>query len=396
MLRIPAAFMLLVCAAPAYSQEYVFFDRFESGSVCTQDLDGDGWTVCGGDCCDTPGSCPIASELINPGALEVLNNGVDDDCDTATSDKTAPDPCSSAIDFSTTALELAQAIELCQSTTLSPPPPQRKWGLLAAELKKPDGTAPTGTQLSTMQSFQGAVLANYGTGGVLPQVGNTMAGLSSGRMRDQNDPGFVQPSTGTDHGFPGLPPADYLAAHGGQLPGASGCSGACPAGSGANDGINLHLTIRVPTNVDALALQHRYFQAGFSGWYCSAYNDFVLVLLDTQATGVPADRNIAFDVNGNPLSLNSAYFDLCDPVGCYLCPAGTAQLTGTGLLPTSGHQGAGTLWRQAVAPVIPGETVVLQLMVFDVSDNIDDVIGLFDAFEWIPVPGTQPPKTASE
>ena len=43
------------------------------------DADGDGFTTCGGDCCDSTECANPA--LVNPGAFDVPGNGVDDDCD---------------------------------------------------------------------------------------------------------------------------------------------------------------------------------------------------------------------------------------------------------------------------------------------------------------------------
>ena len=56
------------------------------------DHDGDGWARVDGDLDDT-------NPLVNPGACEILNNGIDDDCDTSTSDTGDPD-CSTAAVFS--------------------------------------------------------------------------------------------------------------------------------------------------------------------------------------------------------------------------------------------------------------------------------------------------------
>ena len=117
-----------------------------------------------------------------------------------------------------------------------------------------------------------------------------MAGLSSGRMRDENDPNYAAVSPGTEFGHDQNPPAGYLAAHGNALPSASGCAGACPAGAGANDGINLRLTIRVPTNALSFRYRFRYFTAEYWNWQCTVYNDFYLALLTTGAAGIPAAR----------------------------------------------------------------------------------------------------------
>jgi cysteine-rich repeat protein len=44
--------------------------------------------------------------------------------------------------------------------------------------------------------------------------------------------------------------------------------------------------------------------------------------------------------------------------------------------------GGGTGWLTATAPVVPGETIELDLMIFDVTDNITDSLVLIDGFEW--------------
>lgn len=352
------------------------------------DYDGDGWTTCNGDCCDSlfqncGGGEP---KLINPGAFEVLNNGIDDDCDAASSDAVAPAACSAAADFSgVTGTDVAKAIDLCQFTTANPAFPAKKWGVISALQRTANGLVPAAAQLSDMQNWQTAILANYGTGGILPKKGSTMAGLSTGRMRDQNDAGYVDPNSGTEFGWDGSPPAAYLAAHAGALPGSAGCSGSCPKGTGANDPVNIQLTIRVPTNAQSFSYDFRFVSAEYWDWACSNYNDFYLALLQTGAAGIPADKNISFDSKKNPVSVNNGFFEVCSKKGCYTCPSGTASLAGTGMQIASssgGVTGGATTWLTTDAPIVPGETMQLELMIFDVTDNILDSLVLLDNFRW--------------
>ena len=53
------------------------------------DADGDGYTTCGGDCCDNPNLCSNPA-MVNPGAYDVPGDGVDNDCDGLIDDDPAP------------------------------------------------------------------------------------------------------------------------------------------------------------------------------------------------------------------------------------------------------------------------------------------------------------------
>lgn len=344
------------------------------------DLDGDGWTRCDGDCCDDPSTCASPAS-VNPGAFEVAGNGVDDDCDPTTPD-TGPVDCSTSAKFGgVTALDLARAMGLCRSTTQNAPLADRTWGLIDASFTNADGSTPAAAALTAMQDSQSAVLADYGTGGVLPISGATMAGISTGMMRDEDDPGYVAPNPGTDFGRTGNPPAGYLAAHAGSLPSLPSCNGTgCAVGSGANDSIDLRLVIRVPTNATFLDYEYRFFSSEYAQYACSAYNDFHLALLTSGAAGLPGDGNIAFDANGNPMSVNSGSLSICTPSGCYACFDGATQLQGTGMEVNA--TGGGTPWLQVRAPVVAGETITLDMMIFDVTDGTLDSIVLLDGFHW--------------
>src|SRR5207237_1270115 len=108
------------------------------------------------------------------------------------------------------------------------------------------------------------------------------------------------------------------------------------------------------------------------------YNDFYLALMQSKAPGIPADHNISFDALNNPVSVNNGFFQVCKKKGCYTCPNGIGDLAGTGMEkvdPFAGGNsvtGGGTTWLTTDAPVVPGETIVLDFMVFDVSDGILD------------------------
>jgi hypothetical protein len=169
-----------------------------------------------------------------------------------------------------------------------------------------------------------------------------------------------------------------------MLPASQGCSGSCPAGSGANDSVNIRLTIRVPTNALSFSYKFKFNSAEYWTYSCTAYNDFFLALLQTTAPGIPADENISFDSLGNPVSVNNGFFEVCVAKGCYACPAGTSELQGTGL--EVGNTGGATKWLTTDAPVTPGEDMMLELMIFDVSDGVLDSLVLLDAFKWNPVP----------
>ncbi len=353
------------------------------------DDDGDGWSVCDGDCCDRAGPCSATPELVNPGAMEVAGNQVNDDCNPATNDGATTAQCSETELFTgVTGEDVARAMDLCQFTTLKPASAaEMTWGVISAEVLRADGSIPTDVELTNMQNYQAAVLTDYGTGGIVPVGASTMAGLSSGRMRDEGDVDYVAPVGGTQFQTTTVePPAVYTAAHGGALaPGSCGSS-TCPTGSGANDSVLIRLTVRVPTNALSFSYNFRFLSGEYQNYQCSSFNDYFLALLTTGAEGIPADRNISFDPMLNPISVNNSFFQLCggNSMNCSTCPEGTAALEGTGM--EEGNYGGGTLWLTTTAPVVPGEVMTLDLTVFDVSDWSLDSLVLLDNFQWSLLP----------
>ncbi len=101
------------------------------------------------------------------------------------------------------------------------------------------------------------------------------------------------------------------------------------------------------------------------------------------AAGIPAGKNISFDALGNAVSVNNAFFSVCAPGGCYTCPSGTAEFAGTGL---QGGVGGGSDWLTTTAPVVPGETLTMEFVIFDVGDALWDSSVLLDDFQWSVTP----------
>lgn len=346
------------------------------------DHDGDGWTACEGDCCEWVGpNCPVPKH-VNPGAFETLLDGIDNDCDPSTPDVGPPSCDPGPIFAQVTPHDIAWAMDLCQSAAPSPPKPQKTWGLLDATFLLADGSAPSAAQLADIESWQTAVLPSFGDV-ITPHVGTTMAGLSTGRMRDAGDAGFASPAPGTDFGSVSTLPASYLAAHNGAIPGLSLCGGSCPGGAGAYDSVRVRLTLRAPTNKQSFSYDLRYFSIEYGARPCSPYNDGFVALLQSAAVGLPIDHNISYDALANPLLANNAFFSSCVPQGCYTCPAGTAELAGTGM-----ELGGDSGWLTTDAPMVPGETFQLDLLIFDVSDGEGDTHVLLDNFRWNGPPGS--------
>jgi hypothetical protein len=353
------------------------------------DLDGDGWTVCNGDCCEVPGPGCSNPKLVNPGAFEVPGDGVDNNCDGIV-DNPVTTACSTASKFSgVTGNDVAQAMDICQTTTANATGTMKKWGLISATQLHADGTVATASEA---QNSQTAIKTNFGTGGVVPKKNSTLAVISSGMARAAADSGWVLPISGTTFtssiAFPGAGPLQtYTSAHGNALlPGHCG-STTCPVGTGANDSINIRLVIRTPTNAQGFSYDFRFFSAEYQTFQCTAYNDYYLAILTSGAPGIPTDHNISFDALNNPVSVNNGFFQDCGGNGksCGTCPYGTGALAGTGFDQVAG---GATEWLTTDAPIVPGETITLDLMVFDVSDHIYDTLVLLDNFRWSLTPVT--------
>jgi hypothetical protein len=359
------------------------------------DEDGDGYTNCTGDCCDSTAEGCTAPERVNPGAFEAPGNELDDDCDGNVDNSSAATCDQSLASNSANAEDYARAIDICQTATPG------HWGVVSAKFTKADGT---GAPLDV----QRAIRTDWGSTGV--QLGNALAVLSTAHAATptQNNPAYSDVN-GTDHGVTSGYPADWFSANGNALPNAPGCP--APIAEGAFDPVMFELKLRAPTNAQSFSMKINFMSAEFPEYVCTFYNDFFVVLLDSGFAGTPAnpaDGNLAFYQNAAgerfPVGVNLAsgdtgLFTVCrnGPTGCSGTNPGTIntcgsdqELTGTGFdapeafggCSANDQTGGGTGWLQTSGNVVPGEEITLRIGVWDTSDGILDSTALIDAFQW--------------
>ncbi len=371
------------------------------------DADGDGWTSCGGDCCDNPNLCgnPAA---VNPGAFEVAGDGVDNDCDGHV-DNPLPLCDSGMTSNSTTPMDYAKAMDLCQTSGSGSPPKNAmgpKWGVISAGWSYANGTGTPGANGHSIRP-------HYGTG-TMPQVGGSLVEISTGHAAAQDDgsaaPSYEDLESGTGNGGSSPFPSDWFTANNSKLPNAPGCP--APDGNTANDPTMLTLSIRVPTNAESFSLKTNFFSSEFPEYVCSPYNDFFVVLLDSTYTGSgsaanPADKNLAFyqdpagmkyPVGVNLAANNTGLFTQCvnGTLGCDASGGGsissctgTTELAGTGLdtaepgeCDSNSLEGGGTGWLTTTGNVVPGEIITVRIAIWNTSDDALQSLAVIDGFTW--------------
>ena len=324
------------------------------------DGDGDGWTGAAGDCND-------CTDLMNPGALDYAGNNIDEDCNGIPDD--SPTDCDGALPIdSMDPMDGARAMGLCKATTGAD-----DWGVVSAEYIMVDGSPNNG---SFEYHLGHGILGHFGNE-VNPQEGTKLFAVSSGTARNPTDPGYDDVSgydkyyqTNAAPGFPKESPA---------------CPGVVTGE--AHDSIALRVRIRTPTNAKSLRFNVNMYTYEFPVFICSTFNDFVTAIM-SPAPPAQADANcvngpcgnISFDTQGNPLSVNAGFLEVCTAQQAggknFPCNLGPSQLNGTGF-----EDHAATGWLQTTAPLAdPGQEIVMEFGAWDSGDGVLDTTGLFDNF----------------
>lgn len=324
-----------------------------------KDYDGDGYAL--------KDDCNECNPSVNKGAYDVPGNGIDDDCNGVVDDEEVA--CDDGIDIDTNdAFDGARAIGLCKKASKG----GQDWGVVEAKWVKPDG--------SGLGDLKGVgVLPDFGVNA--PQAGESLLALATGVARAPGQKGFKSGVGQNDDfggsGWTSSPPDGYPKA-------SSRCPGVGTGGT-ANDGAGLRVKIRVPSNAKSFSFQQFFFTYEFPAFICQRYNDFYVAMLDPIPTGLP-DGNIAFDQDGNAISVNNSFLQVCEPGrhNDFDCPLGPDLLEGTGFHNDGGNgkSNGGTGWLTTTAPVEPGSEITLLFTLWNQGDHFRDSTVLIDDFKW--------------
>jgi hypothetical protein len=344
------------------------------------DADMDGYTPNTGDCNDCDAN-------VNPAAVEVLtpmggmggSGGApvpsDEDCD---GDIDEVEICDSGIAVGDPdPNSAAAAIDICQIAGQN----GVDWGIVSANYVRANGTV-------AAANLGAGILPQFGAN-VVPQRGSAMLGLSSGNARDANDPQGCGSQT-CNHNGAGTPPPNFPQ----NVPG-------CDGSSQINDDIGLELTLRAPSNANGYSFDFAFMSFEHPEWVCTNYNDQFIALVNPAPAGA-INGNISFDSQLNPVSVNLALFDHCDPGGigsfasfCFsncpappnpYCPLGAAFMDQTGY--NEWGDSGSTGWLVTQAPVNPNDEFTIRFAIWDTGDSALDSFVSIDNFAWKAEPGT--------
>lgn len=341
------------------------------------DSDGDGYRGADGDCND-------CSAQMNPGAFDFAGNGADEDCNGVPDDE--PSNCEAGLPMDgNNPMDAVRAIGLCRTAIGDATGAQRTWGVLGAGYVFADGSTSSqqpdsgfgtctgnGGFGSPPNALSHGVLSGFGPA-VQPRDGEAMLSLSSGVARagvNGDSPGgaYMCTKSATPPGFP--------------TPSTAACPGTdiddTPI---ANDPIALEIRLRAPTNAKSLSFDFDFYTYEYPVYICTEYNDFFVALLYSQHPNNPPNKNVSFDSQGNPVSVNNGFLEVCQPGNHggknFPCPLGTAELTSTGF-----EDHAATGWLQTTTSVVPGEELTIRFAIWDMGDEILDSTVLIDNFQW--------------
>jgi hypothetical protein len=347
-----------------------------------------GCGFCGTDASSNTDGAPAC--IPNAANYDIPGNGCDDDGDGKVDNAIV---CDSSLPANGTAMQMAQAMGLCQQASST------AWGVVSAKLTQGVGSS------TVPDTHQTSILGTFGSA-LKPREGSAFGVLSSGyaqandscptNQRYQSMAGmsfkYGCKMTGTGMAPSGFPKS------------ASGCPS--QQGEAVNDVADLQLQIKVPANANGFSFDFDFGSGEWPEYVCSPFNDAFIAYLKSAAFNNGAADNISFDSKNNPVSVNNGFFSECGPsnaktgcasqatAGTAACTGGTSDLMGTGFYDlgdqsacATGETGGGmTGWLTTQSPAQPGETITIDLLIWDTGDQYYDSSVILDNWTWKPHP----------
>jgi hypothetical protein len=324
---------------------------------------GGGLALGGSSAGGAPSTCDAA-------AFDFPGNGVDEDCNGVADDE--PANCDANGDVANAdAMAAARALGLCRVAQ------GQSWGVVSARYVLADGTP-------GMNATSHGLLPNFGPT-VSPREGQTLLMLSSGTARRPGDLGFESPE-GAEMGTSSPMPSGFPIA-------SPSCPGVMQA-PGANDAAALEVSIRVPSNARGFRFDFDFYTYEYPDYICSEFNDFFVAVVSPAPPG-SQQGNVSFDSQGNPVSVNNGFLEVCVSQFAggksFPCARGPAELQNTGFdEPFESGPHAATGWLTTETPVTAGTDITIRFAVWDAGDHVLDSSVLLDNFSWIEGEVTQP------
>jgi hypothetical protein len=264
---------------------------------------------------------------------------------------------------SSNAMDGARAMGLCKENN------DNTWGVTNAAWVLADGSP-----MSNPALFVGhGILSGFGAN-IKPREGVKVLALSSGAARQPTDPGYSSVGGDWKDDYPHSPPPGYPK----ESPSCPGITTGEPYDSAA-----LQLSIKVPTDALSFSFNLDFYTYEFPYYICSTFNDFFVALLSPPPPNT--DGNISFDSQGNLISVNAGFLEVCYPQTAggkvFDCALGPGELAGTGF-DEQPNGSAATSWLETTAPVEPGSTITLRFAIWDSGDGILDSTVLLDNFRF--------------
>lgn len=141
----------------------------------------------------------------------------------------------------------------------------------------------------------------------------------------------------------------------------------------------LAFDLSVPKGAQSLSFDSNFCSREYPEWITWGSNDVFDVRLTSDGYVGP----LVHDAAGNPVTVAAAFDWITDPT----------ELSGTGLWPEGGGDGACTGWLTTTAPCTGEETLHLEFMLYEVYDGLWDSYVLVDNLRFWSQPHLGPPTT---